>query len=211
MGFDWRKSKAHLLLLNKFVNARCPDDFALSDEWKNVLGEPPQQAIKRFIDEGMLVNADLNDLLSYKSRADELKGMLRQRGLSVVGRKDELIRRLVQADPNSMEKIVAGLILLKCTPHGQEISHEYSVAEKEKRIRTEQQVMEYLSKRKFKEASLTVAAYEAEQVFSRGMGVDWKHYNPNRDIEILAGIFGSKEPVAQRLHPSGLMMTPPGS
>ncbi len=59
----------------------------------------------------------------------------------------------------------------------------------EKRAKVEKQVIEYLTKRKFKEASLMVAAYEAEQTHPRGIGIDWKHYNPSRCIEILNTIF----------------------
>lgn len=65
---------------------------------------------------------------------------------------------------------------------------------KEKRAQAERQVMEYLVRRKFKEASLAVASFEAEQVSPRGMGIDWKHYNHKRDIEKLKTIFESKPP-----------------
>ncbi len=199
MGFDWRKSKAHLLLLSKFVHAQRPDDFAKSDDWKNVLGEPSRQAIKWFVDEGMLMTADLNDLISYKYKVSELKDLLKQRGLSVSGRKDEMVQRLVQTDTNGMKKAVSELTLLKCTQRGHEIAEQYLVAERETRLKVEQQVMEYLTNRKFREASLVVASYETEQVFPRGIGMDWKHYNPNRDIEILNTIFGSKPRIIAQL------------
>ncbi len=204
MGFDWKKSKAHLLLLSKFIQAHRPDDFAKSADWeniwKNVLGEPSKQAIKRFVDEGMLMTAtDLNDLLSYKYKVTELKDMLKQRGLPVSGRKEEMIERLVQADPDGMRKAVAGLTLLKCTQHGHEIAEQYLEAEKEKRAKVERQVMEYLTRRKFREASLAVAGLEAEQVFPRGIGIDWKRHNPNHDIEMLKTIFESKPKILVRL------------
>jgi len=64
----------------------------------------------------------------------------------------------------------------------------------ENRDKVEKQVIEYLAKRKFKEASLTVAAYEAEQTCPRGIEIDWKHYNPIHDIEMLNNIFKSKQP-----------------
>jgi hypothetical protein len=69
----------------------------------------------------------------------------------------------------------------------------------EKRAKVEKQVIEYLTKRKFKEASLMVAAYEAKQARPRGIGIDWKHYNPSRDIEILNTIFGSKPRIIAQL------------
>ena len=65
-GFDWRKSNPHLLLLSKFLHRQTADYFEESENWKTVLGESPKQAIKRFIDEGMLAHANLNAQLDYK-------------------------------------------------------------------------------------------------------------------------------------------------
>ncbi|MFC1905151.1 hypothetical protein ACFLXT_05290, partial [Chloroflexota bacterium] len=87
---------------------------------------------------------------------------------------------------------------------GHEIAEQYLVAEKEKSAEVEHQVMEYLTNRKFREASLAVAAYEAEQVFPGGIGIDWKHYNPDRDIEILNTIFGSKPKIIAKLEDAKL-------
>jgi hypothetical protein len=168
------------------------DDFAESDAWKVVLGESPKQAIKRFLDEGMLVQANLSAHLDYKFKAAELKDMLNKRGLTVSGRKGDLIQRLIQADPQGMKRAVSGLTVLLCSEQGREIAEQYLANEKAKRIKVEQQVMEYLRQRKFKEASMTVASYESEQVFPRGIGIDWKHHNPARDLEMLNAIFGSK-------------------
>lgn len=49
--------------------------------------------------------------------------------------------------------------------------------------------MELLAARDFRGASLSVATYEAEQPEPRGMGIDWKHYNPERDCAVLRAIF----------------------
>jgi hypothetical protein len=69
----------------------------------------------------------------------------------------------------------------------------------EKPDKVEKQIIEYLTKRKFKEASLTMAAYEAKQARPRGIGIDWKHYNPSRDMEILNTIFRSKPRIIAQL------------
>jgi len=69
----------------------------------------------------------------------------------------------------------------------------------DKRTNVEKQVLEYLTKRKFKEASLIVAAYEAKQSRPRGIGIDWKHYNTNRDIAMLSIIFRSKPKILVQL------------
>jgi hypothetical protein len=192
LGFTRRKSNAHLLFLSKFLHPRTPDDFAESDVWETVLEENPKQAIKRFLDEGVLAQADLSDQLDYRYKVTELKDMLKKQGLIVSGRKGDLIQRLIQANPDSMKQVVAGLIILICSEQGREIVEQYIANEKAKQNKIEQQVLDYLRQRKFKEASLTVASYEAEQVFSRGTGTDWKHYNPKQDITMLNIIFGSK-------------------
>jgi len=69
----------------------------------------------------------------------------------------------------------------------------------EKPDKVEKQIIEYLTKRKFKEASLTMAAYEAKQARPRGIGIDWKHYNPENDIKKLSIIFESKPKILVRL------------
>ena len=155
------------------------DDFALSESWKAALREDPKQAIKRFLDEGMSVEADLSARLDYKFKVTELKNLLKVRGLPVSGRKNDLIQRLIQADSKGMKQAVAGLVVLLCSERGQEIAEQFLASEKSKRDKTEQQVMQHLRQRKFKEASMAVASYEAEQVFPRGLGVDWQHHNPD--------------------------------
>ena len=198
-SFDWKQSKAHLLLLSKFVRGQEIHYFVKWGNWANVLNEPPEEAIKRFIAEGMLINADLDTLISYKYKVTDLKDLLKQRGLAVSGTKDELVRHLIQADREGTIKAVSGMTLLTCSQAGREISEQYIASEKEKHIKVEHQVIDYLAKRMFKEASLAVANYEAEQVFSRGIGIDWKHYDPKRAIEILDSIFNNKPEIIAKL------------
>lgn len=193
------KSKAHMLLLSRFIYPQNQDDVANPDIWRSVLGEHPAQAIKGFVDDDLIKYADLKNTLEYKHKVTELKDMLKKRGLPVSGRKDEMAQRLVTADPNGMKKSIEDLTVVECTQSGRQLAEQYLLGEKEKRSRVEQQIIEYIKKRMFREACLAVAAYEAEQVFSRGLGVDWKHYNPSRDIEVLTIIFNSKPKILSKL------------
>lgn len=199
MGFDWKRSKAHWLLLSKFINPQNPDDFSKSDIWENVLGEKPSQSIKRFLDEGLIAVAEVESVLDYKYKVSELKDMLKQRGLPVSGRKDDMIKRLVTADPIGMKKSVERLNVFQNVQHGRELAEKYLLGEKEKRSLIEKQVLEYIRNRKFKEASMAVAAYEAEQVFPRGMGIDWKRHTPERDVEMMNNIFSGKPKILSKL------------
>jgi len=199
-GFDWKKSPAHLLFLSKFCRPRAIDDFSQSDIWEAVLNEAPKKAVKRFMSEGLLEQASLSGVLDYKYKVSELKPMLKQRGLPVSGRKAELIERLVESDPDGMRKVVRGLNVLQCTQQGRAIAEEYLAQEKEKRARVEEQTLYALQQRKFKEASQMVAAFEAQQVFPRGINIDWKHHNPGQDVAMLKVIFQAKPKILTTLN-----------
>ena len=64
--------------------------------------------------------------------------------------------------------------------------------DRERRTQLEQQTLQALRERRFKEASEMVSAFEAQQVFPRGVGVDWKHCNSARDVEMLKVMFNSR-------------------
>ncbi len=187
---DWRKSSAHLLLLSKFLQPRSIVDFTKGDSWNSVLRESPQQAIKHFVDDGTLVRSDLSEHVSYKFKVTELKNLLKQRGLSISGRKEEMINRLIQADCDGMKKAVDDLNLLQCSEQGSKIVEDYLNDEKGKRAKAEQQVMSALKKHSFQEASRLVANFEAEQVFPRGINMDWGNYDTSHNVLILNNIFG---------------------
>ena len=53
-GFNWQKSEAHLALLSRFAHPKTPTEVLAPTPWRTLLGESPEQALKRFLDEGML-------------------------------------------------------------------------------------------------------------------------------------------------------------
>jgi len=199
-GFNWRESPAHLLFLSKFLRPRTVDDFSKSGAWKAVLRESPQKAVQRFLKEGMLEHADLAGLLDYEYKVSDLKSMLKEHGLPVSGRKKDFIERLIQSDPEGMKKATHGLRVLQCSQQGRAIAEQYLAREKEKRTSVEQQVLNLLRQRRFREASLLVASFESEQVFPRGLGIDWRNYDPTHDVKVLNIIFGSKPRILASLN-----------
>ncbi|MBC7076857.1 MAG: SAP domain-containing protein [Synergistales bacterium] len=192
LGFEWRKSPAHYLLLTKFLYPQDADRLARSEEWKGVLGEDPRRAIERFMKEGLVELVELPEMIDRQYTVSDLKKMLQQRSLATTGRKSELISRLIEADPEGMKRAVAGIMLIKCSPQGRQVAEEYLQREQAKRAQLEKEVILDLKRRKFRDAVLKIASYEAAQVFPRGMGVDWKHYDPSNDVEILTAIFQVK-------------------
>jgi hypothetical protein len=198
-GPGWEKSPAHLLLLTKFLHPQVLEEFILKDHWSDVLGESLQKALERFVDDGVLISPGLTEHLEAKFKVADLQGKLKERGLPVSGRKTDLISRLIEADPGGMKKAVAGLTVLQCSDRGQEIASQYLALAKQRREAVEQEVLAMLQKGKYKEASLLVSSYEAKQVFSRGLGIDWKKHDPGRDVQMLKSIFGSKPKILARL------------
>lgn len=198
-GFNWKKSPAHCLLLSKFIKPQSTDYFLKSDDWEEVLNEPPTKALSRFEDQGLLEKVNLNVLLDYKYKVTELKLILKERGLPVSGRKVDLIERLIGADPAGMQKAVINLSLQQCTDHGRKIAEEYLAQENERKAMVEEGTLNALQNRRFLEASRMVASFEAQQVFQRGMNIDWKYHNPDQNMTILNAIFQAKPKIVSSL------------
>ena len=185
--------------------AQEPKYFYNNQEyWGKILNESIQMAIKRFVEEEMLGNVSLDFLVSYKYKVTELKEMLRLHGIPLSGKKDELIKRIIQADKESMEKLVAGTELLICTQTGREIAKQYKISEKEQRNKVEQEVFNYLTKRMLYEASMLAANYIEELVESRGLGNNWKRPSPEFETEILKLIFNNKPYILSKLEDTKL-------
>lgn len=150
---NWRTSPAHLLFLSKFIQPRSADDFDRDGGWQEVLKEPPQQAVKRLLEDAALTHSDLGGHLAFKFKVGELKEMLKQRGLSTSGKKDDLIQRLAQSDPEGMKKAVAGLMVLQCTQLGRAAVEQHLAHERDRRNKIELEVLETIRNREFEKAS----------------------------------------------------------
>ena len=58
--------------------------------------------------------------------------------------------------------------------------------------------------RQFRQASQAVATYEAQQVFPRGLGMDWANHDPTHDAMILDAIFTRTPQLIAPLHGASL-------
>jgi hypothetical protein len=68
----------------------------------------------------------------------------------------------------------------------------------------EASVMRRLAARDFRTASLTVATFEASKPKARGIGIDWKHYDPDRDRIPLEAIFSHEPGILKGVRPDAL-------
>ena len=160
--------------------------------WDGPLGEPAGAAVQRFIALGWLVPATLAAKLDSRFRTSDLKPLLKERGLRVSGRKDELIERLIAADESGMTALVAEMKVYECSSESRVRAEQYKLEQAEKRATTEDRALNQLRAHEFAGVSQTVAAFEAVQVFSRGIGIDWSKHNVSRDVSQLKIIFEAK-------------------
>ena len=116
---------AHLFLLSKFSMPRKVESNVSGiweERWKAALGEGEEDALQRFLDARLLILCSPSERLASKFQYKELKVMLRERGLKLAGRKDEMAERLCSADPTGMEKNIARVNLLKWSEEGRQLS-----------------------------------------------------------------------------------------
>jgi len=198
----WQSSASHLLLLTKFVHPQ-PGDYPCNKHWgqawAEVLQEPVQQAIKHFIAQKMIAPANTAESLDAIYKVTELGQMLRERSLKVSGKKDVLIARLIEADPKAMAAIAAKGNILICTTEGRAAAEIFTRQQEIERATVEKSVVSALERGDFHEASRLVAAFEAQQVFGRGLGIDWARHDTTLDAEKLRIIYSAHPGILRRV------------
>lgn len=197
-SLDWRASEPHLLFLSRFLYAQNRED-AVQPYWEGVLGEPAQQAVDRFTAEGLLVPASLTAKLDRTFKVTDLKPFLKERGLPVSGKKDALLERLTAADPEGMAAKVAYLDIIECSSDARVIAEKYVAGKKAAKDASVAESLALVRAKEFAKASLSVSRYEAKQVFSRGMGIDWSRNDPSRDVQVMKAMFSSRPKILDGL------------
>ncbi|NLW34435.1 MAG: SAP domain-containing protein [Syntrophorhabdus aromaticivorans] len=137
--------------------------------------------------------------MAYKFKASDLKSLLKESGLKVSGRKEELIQRLIDNNAKAMSEATQDIEVYKCTTAGMQLAQNYLDAEKEKKTAAEQEVLNLLIREECAEAVRAVIQYEASQVFPRGIGIDWKSYDGTSDVEALKIILNSIPTILQHV------------
>jgi len=112
---NWASSQLHLALLKRFLSAREAKD-GFPDFWASAFGKSPKRVIDELVAHGALEPLPLQETIESCHTVAELKGMLSSHGLQVSGKKAELVRRLIEADPKGMEQLYVDRIILRCTP-----------------------------------------------------------------------------------------------
>jgi len=201
---DWRSSKAHLSLLSKFSNPQDAGAFFNNSRWTQALGQSPQKALKTFRADGVLRSCELNELLEAKFTGADLKKMLSAEGLKVSGRKADQAMRLVEHDPSAARSALGDFSAMRCTEEGEQVVHEFLEQQTRDQLEAEESTLAKLRDKKLRAAALIVKDYEASQVFSRGLGIDWNSTDMAREIDKLEVIFSSAPAILGDLDPDVL-------
>ena len=163
---------AHLKLLAKFRYPADPTDVG-KDYWNAVLPDPVGDTLAQFRGNCWLVDAPWQEVFSIRHRTDDLKGLLRDRGLRVSGKKAELAARLIECDMEGMRLRVAGVKAWVLAPTVAGIVEQHMLSEKSAETRARGAALSALREGRVRAAVDTIVAHERTRVFPRGMGIDW--------------------------------------
>jgi len=103
-----------------------------------------------------------------------------------------------------MSELFRGKTYFTCTPKGRLVVEKFEQSEKELRLKAETETESALRAGRYKDACITVSSFEASQVFPRGVGIDWKRYDAERDVEILDEI-AAYSPIRHRSIPESAL------
>ena len=118
---DWPSSPGSLFLAAAFLCPQTKDQVLSVLDWSSLLGGEPEQQIERLLARGILEYSDQEQPLAERLarfKLPALREFARARGLPTSGRKQEVIARLLAADPEGMKREDGELRSLQCTAQG---------------------------------------------------------------------------------------------
>lgn len=128
---------------------------------------------KRLIKSNLLRTSTPRDSIKYL-KVKELKDLLGKKSLDAKGKKDELIERvLTNYNDNELKDIIEWDKRYILTKEGNEIVESYT-SDKDKLYKNLSiEVFNLVKELKINEAYIKIAQFEQNQVFKRGIGIDW--------------------------------------
>lgn len=124
-NIEWKESPAHVRFLGRFKNPRSRKRESQNDYLTHELKEEIDQAIQRFIDNGMLVEPTLAQAISSIHNKPPIEDMLRKHDLKVSGSKSQIIDRLIENAPEAAKSMIGNHDLLICSSGTTEFLENY--------------------------------------------------------------------------------------
>ena len=125
-NFIWQESPYYVDLLDKFSRPRDVNQIISWQYITQLLEETTESAIERFIQDGALEPASLEEKLECVFQAADLKKLLKERNSKITGSKKELVQRLIFTDRAGMEKIAFDEKVMKCSKTGIDILSDFT-------------------------------------------------------------------------------------
>lgn len=195
-NLDWKKSPAHFNLLIAFEKPRAIKQVLDWDWPRHTLREKTEIAIKRFLQEGMLVPASIEEGLNRLFQVAHLKKLLSERDLPASGSKVDLIERLVAHDKHGMEAFI-GTGVVKCSDVALKLIEERKQRIEEEENLAKQQTFDAFKASNPKEACKIYEAFR-RQVFEATYKISIY------DVDELKFILTSNPEVLSSLSPQNL-------
>jgi len=158
-NFKWEESSTHMELLKVFSK---PHDVNHILTWQTIrqsLGESIEDAIERFVHNGVLVSATLEESLSVAFQVAELKKLLKERDLKQSGSKSELVEKLISTDRAGVEKLLKKNRVMKCSESALAMLAERELRQKQELEFAQRKSFEFLKNANPKDAYKSYAEY----------------------------------------------------
>jgi len=178
--------KNYWFFLSYFWNPQDIDKDKFISGWSESLGRSYKKVIDEFLNKGLIKRAGVKEKLAVLLRGDDLRCLLREKGLKTSGKKDDLLVRYIEACPEEAEQKASAMAgdLLVCTPEGaRKVVDIGSKADRQDSAQLEMRSL--LSRRKVEQAAEVVRVYkdyERNPLQENIIGKD--------EVEIVLGIKG---------------------
>lgn len=158
-------------------------DKHMAEIWNPHLGSI-DRAIARFVKDGVIREATVAERIDAAYRVVDLKPILAQHGLKAKGRKADSISALLAAIPHAeASKLVGNVRVYRATDLGEQVIAEIRAAQETERQTMTEEALSHLRKGDVRQAGKVIARYEAAQLFSRGIGIDWSKGMPGPEVD----------------------------
>lgn len=140
--------------------------------WNDYINDT-NKFIKRLIESNLLRISTPRDDIKYL-KVKELKEFLSKKSLDCKGKKDELIKRMLENyNDNELKDIIEWRKRYILTENGNDIVESYTLAKDKMYKDLTIEVFNLVKVLKINEAYIKIAQFEQNQVFKRGLGIDW--------------------------------------
>ena len=191
-------SPPHVLLLTKFVTPNTPENV-LKDYWASVLGESATLAFNKLKSAGLIAEATLLQKIIGSQSAASMKSLLKELGSSTSGNKETLAERIAVKHSEIAREKFNHLDIWVCTETGTRLAQKYLIDQDAKRQEMHDRCLIALRENNVIEAVKEVKAFEAIQIFSRGIGVDWGTINVNEYAANVSAVMFSRPKIVRSL------------